>query len=380
MNVFLLNAGSSSLKFQFIDADNGDVLTKGLVDGIGLQSCKYIVNGQAREKRVRNHEEAVRLAIGAVDTATIDAVGHRVVHGGEKYRDAILIDEDVIDTIRQLSILAPLHNPHNLSGILACRKSLRRVPQVAVFDTAFHHTIPQEAYLYAIPLEFYKKYGIRKYGFHGTSHRYVMTRAQEILDMEEVNLVTCHLGNGCSIAAIRQNRSVDTTMGFTPLQGLMMGTRSGDIDPEIVSFLCDHENLTPGQVIGLLNDRSGLMGISGYSDVRKNREMALAGDSHAALALNMFSYRVAVYVGAYLGIVGKADAIVFTAGIGEGAPFIREQVCRRLEHLGVSLDPGRNMENDMVVSTDESSIKVLVIPTNEELMIARETMAVLRAH
>ncbi len=379
MNVFLLNAGSSSLKFQFINAGDGSVLTRGLVDGIGLQTCRLIVNGQAQDRTVLNHEEAVQLALGAVETSTIHAVGHRVVHGGEKYRDATRIDEDVINTIKELSVLAPLHNPHNLSGILACKNSLPGVPQVAVFDTAFHHTIPEEAYLYAIPLEYYRKYGIRKYGFHGTSHKYVMLRAREILNQEHVNLVSCHLGNGCSIAAIRQNRSVDTTMGFTPLQGLMMGTRSGDIDPEIVSFLCDHENLTPQQVIDLLNDRSGLLGISGHSDVRKNMDLAQAGDIQAALALNMFSYRVAAYVGSYLGVTGKTDAIIFTAGIGEGAPFIREKVCRKLEHLGVSLDIEKNGKNELVVSTDESRIKVLVIPTNEELMIARETMAVLSA-
>lgn len=379
MNVFLLNAGSSSLKFQFINAGDGSVLTRGLVDGIGLQTCRLIVNGQAQDRTVLNHEEAVQLALGAVETSTIHAVGHRVVHGGERYRDATRIDEDVINTIKELSVLAPLHNPHNLSGILACKNSLPGVPQVAVFDTAFHHTIPEEAYLYAIPLEYYRKYGIRKYGFHGTSHKYVMLRAREILNQEHVNLVSCHLGNGCSIAAIRQNRSVDTTMGFTPLQGLMMGTRSGDIDPEIVSFLCDHENLTPQQVIDLLNDRSGMLGISGHSDVRKNMDLAQAGDIQAALALKMFSYRVAAYVGSYLGVTGKADAIIFTAGIGEGAPFIREKVCRKLEHLGVSLDIEKNGKNELVVSTDESRIKVLVIPTNEELMIARETMAVLSA-
>jgi acetate kinase len=377
MNVFLLNAGSSSLKFQLINADSGNVLTKGIVDGIGLESCRFIVNEQARERRVRDHDEAVQLVLSVIELETIHAVGHRVVHGGEKYRAATLIDEDVINTIRELSMLAPLHNPHNLSGILACKNSLPGVDQVAVFDTAFHHTIPEDAYLYAIPLELYKKYGIRKYGFHGTSHKYVMLKAQEVLGKEHVNLVTCHLGNGCSIAAIRQSRSIDTTMGFTPLQGLMMGTRSGDIDPEIVSFLCDHEQLTPQQVIDLLNDRSGFLGISGYSDVRKNRELAKAGNGPAILALNMFVYRVLEYIGAYLAVVGEVDAIVFTAGIGERAHFIREQVCEKLEHLGVSLDRERNRNNELVVSNSDSRIKVLVIPTNEELMIARETMAVL---
>ncbi|TNF48913.1 acetate/propionate family kinase, partial [bacterium] len=257
MNVFLLNAGSSSLKFQFLNADSGDVLTRGMVDGIGLETCRFIVNNQAQDRIVRDHEEAVQLALSVAETETIHAVGHRVVHGGERYRVATLIDKDVIKTIEELSMLAPLHNPHNLSGILACNNSLPGIDQVAVFDTAFHHTIPEEVYLYAIPLDLYRKYGIRKYGFHGTSHKYVMLKAQEILHREHVNLITCHLGNGCSIAAIRQNQSIDTTMGFTPLQGLMMGTRSGDIDPEIVSFLCDHERLTPQQVIDLLNDRSG---------------------------------------------------------------------------------------------------------------------------
>jgi acetate kinase len=377
MNVFLLNAGSSSLKFQFINADSGDVLTKGMVDGIALETCKFIVNDQARERRVCDHDEAVQLALSVIGTETIHAVGHRVVHGGEKYRTATLIDENVINTIRELSVLAPLHNPHNLSGVLACKNALPGVDQVAVFDTAFHHTIPEEAYLYAIPLELYRKHGIRKYGFHGTSHKYVMLKTQEILGKEHVNLVTCHLGNGCSIAAIRQNRSIDTTMGFTPLQGLMMGTRSGDIDPEIVSFLCDHEHLTPQQVIDLLNNRSGFFGITGYSDVRKNRELAEAGNRQAILALNMFVYRVLAYIGAYLAATGEVDAIVFTAGIGEGAYFIREQVCERLEHLGVSLDRERNQNNELTVSSTDSRIKVLVIPTNEELMIARETMAVL---
>ncbi|MBR9676495.1 acetate kinase [Candidatus Woesearchaeota archaeon] len=378
MHVLVLNAGSSSLKFELLNADTEKVLVKGHVDGVGLDTCVFTVNGASQRRLVRNHEEAVRLALGVIDSDKIDAVGHRVVHGGEKYKSATKINEAVIRKIRDLSVLAPLHNPHNLAGILACQKALPGIPQVAVFDTAFHQTIPKKAYLYAIPLKYYTKYAVRKYGFHGTSHKYVMLRAKEILRKDKVNIVTCHLGNGSSVCAIKDNKSIDTSMGFTPLQGLMMGTRSGDVDAEIVSFLSKKEGLGSEEVVRIFNKKSGLLGISGFSDVRTNRKLALRGKKNASLALDMFSYRVLEYISSYIGVVGGVDAVVFTAGIGQEAYYIREKIVKNLEFLGVKLDKKKNKKNELVISTEDSKIKVLVIPTNEELMIAKETRQTLK--
>lgn len=380
MDILVLNGGSSSLKFQVINPDTGEVSVKGHVDGIGLSTCKVILNGHEWAASVPDFEEAVRITLGSIDTSKIGAIGHRVVHGGDKYSGPALITDGVIADIRNLEKLAPLHNPINLQGILACRKLLPKVPQVAVFDTAFHQTMPKEAHRYAIPKGYAEKYGIRKYGFHGTSHKYLVQQTCKILGKKEVNIITCHLGNGASVACIKHNKSIDTSMGFTPLQGLIMGTRSGDIDPEVVSFLERNEKLTASEIISILNKKSGLLGLTGDSDVRAIRERSLAGDEECALALDMFCYRVMQYIGAYMAAMGeKTDAIVFSAGIGQGAYYLRKTICDRLRHLGVILHKERNsFKGDILVSADDSPIKVLVIPTNEELLIAQETAQVVR--
>lgn len=386
MNVLVLNSGSSSLKFQLFDGKDR-VLVKGIVDGIGLSTCKvkYSLKGadSALDKRVKNHREAVKVALGIVEKAaplsSIGAVGHRVVHGGERYKDAVKIDAKVVRAIDQLKELAPLHNPPNLAGILACRKLLPRVPQVAVFDTAFHQTIPKKAFLYGIPYEYYRKYKIRKYGFHGTSHKYVMLKAKKLLGLRSINAITCHLGNGASVAAIRQGESVDTSMGFTPLQGLMMGTRSGDVDPAVVAFIAEKEHLSVSEVVVILNKKSGLLGIGKYSDMRTVHERAVQGDEQCQLGLEMFAYRVCEYIGAYAGVLDRVDALVFTGGIGEGAYYLRTLICKRLANIGVRLDAEKNRKGKGVISRPSSKVKVLVIPTDEELMIARETRRVVRS-
>jgi acetate kinase len=381
VKILVLNSGSSSLKYQLIDMNDNKVLIRGHVDGIGLDTCfyKYTINfkGYKQHTKIKNHTEAVKLILNTlnniIDTKKIDAIGHRVVHGGEYYSEAVKINKRVMHVINGLSELAPLHNPPNLAGIKACKKFFPKIPQVAVFDTAFHQTIPKKAYLYGIPLEYYEKYGIRKYGFHGTSHKYVMLEAKKILKKKSINLITCHLGNGSSITAIEKDKSIDTSMGFTPLQGLMMGTRSGDIDPAIITFLCKKLKKRPDEITSILNKESGLLGIDGYSDIRVIHEKAIKGNKKCILGLDMFAYRVTEYIGSYLGIMKKVDAIVFTAGISEGAYFLRELICKRLENVGIKLDKRKNKSHSKIISAKNSKIKVLVIPTNEELMIARET-------
>lgn len=378
MNILVLNSGSSSLKYQLFT--NEKVLIKGHIDGIGLQTCeyKYKIKKSFKEKlKIKNHTQAVKLALNTIkkviNQKEIDAIGHRVVHGGEYYSKAVKITSKVMRTIKALSELAPLHNPANLAGIKACKKVFPKLPQVAVFDTAFHQTIPKKAFLYGIPLEYYKKYGVRKYGFHGTSHKYVMLEAKKILKKKSINLITCHLGNGSSITAIEKDKSIDTSMGFTPMQGLMMGTRSGDVDPAIITFLCKKLMKRPDEITSILNKESGLLGIDGYSDIRTIHNHALKGNKKCILGLNMFAYRVTEYIGSYLGIMKKVDAIVFTAGIGEGAYYLRELICKRLENIGIKLDKRKNKSHSTIISAKNSKIKVLVIPTNEELMIAKET-------
>ncbi|MBN2458473.1 acetate kinase [Candidatus Woesearchaeota archaeon] len=389
MNVLVINAGSSSVKFQVLDPATEKTMIKGIVDGIGLPTCEYRYTHKGKEhsikQKIKDHNAAVKAVLETISELVgldrINAVGHRVVHGGEYFSSAAVVNSDTIRKISELCELAPLHNPHNLSGIKACRKLLPKLKQAAVFDTAFHQSMPPHSFLYAIPYEYYKRYKIRKYGFHGTSHKYVAGIAAKMLKkpLSRCNLVTCHLGNGSSVTAIQNGKSVDTSMGFTPLQGLIMGTRSGDIDPEVVSFLQDKLKKDRHEVINILNKRSGLKGICGYSDVRTIHEKALKGCKRCDLALDMFAFRFVEYIGAYVAELPSVDAIVFTAGIGEGAYYLRKKVCDMLKNIGVRINYKKNSKNRAVDYVDDitargSKIKVFVIPTNEELMIAKETV------
>ncbi|MGI6343667.1 MAG: acetate kinase [Bacillota bacterium] len=394
MKVLVINCGSSSLKYQVFDMDKQVVLAKGIVEKIRLDGSflKYR-RGQEDEivieAEIPNHEVAIKLVFDALthpgygvikDAAEIGAVGHRVVHAGEMYASSVVIDDDVMKALRECIDLAPLHNPPNIIGIEAAQKLMPNVKHVGVFDTAFHQTMPDYAYLYALPYEYYEKYRVRRYGFHGTSHLYVSERAAALLGrpLEDLKLITCHLGNGASVTAVDGGRSVDTSMGFTPLEGLVMGTRSGDVDPAVVTFLMDKEGLTPEQMNNVLNKQSGVFGISGVSsDFRDLENAADAGNELAALAMKTFAYRVRKYIGAYAAAMGGVDAIVFTAGLGENSASMREMICEKLGFLGVAIDPEKNavrgQERD--VSRDDARVRVLLIPTNEELMIARDTLA-----
>ena len=392
MKILVVNCGSSSLKYQVFDMTNEDVLCKGLVEMIGLPGSflKHRRGDEANvviEASIANHEVAIDLVTqvltspehGVVkDMGEIEAVGHRVVHAGEKYAGSVLITEDVMAALKECIDLAPLHNPPNIMGVEVCAKLMPNVKHVGVFDTAFHQTMPKHAFLYALPLSLYEKYGLRRYGFHGTSHRYVAQRAAAMLGkpINEVNLITCHLGNGASIAAIKGGESVDTSMGFTPLEGLIMGTRSGDLDPAIVPFLMEKEGWTTEQASNFLNKKCGVNGISEVSsDFRLIEEAAKEGNEQAKLALEMYYYRVRKYVGAYAAALGTVDAIVFTAGLGENSAEVRMEVCKTLGFMGVAVDPLKNQvrgkETD--ISTDSAHVRVLLIPTNEELVIARDT-------
>ncbi len=381
--ILVLNAGSSSLKFELIDVINKNVLIRGNVDGIGLEACKIVEEAHGNKieekKPIKNYDEAVQFVMTAIQKlislSEIKGVGHRVVHGGEYFHSSTLIDDDVVKKIDELSLLAPLHNPPNLQGINSCRKILPNVPEVAVFDTAFHATIPKEAYLYGIPMQYYDKYKIRKYGFHGTSHHYVYNKACELTGKKLKKVITCHLGNGDSITAIMNGKSIETSMGLTPLQGLLMGTRSGDIDPEIVAFLSEKENLKPREVINLLNKKSGLFGISGYSDMRAIHEHI--SEEKAKLAFDMAVHRLTHYIGGYIGLMDGVDAIIFTAGIGEGAFYFREAVMKNFGHLGIKIDKKKNDKNELIVSLKDSAALVMVVPTNEELEIAMQTHEVI---
>ncbi|MDR1611704.1 MAG: acetate kinase [Planctomycetota bacterium] len=394
MIVLVINCGSSSIKYQLYDMPDKKVLAKGLAEKVGGDGS-FLTHRRGGEKfgiskPIPNHKVGIGLILSCLtdlnmgvieNVKEIGAVGHRVVHGGERYSGAMRIDQDVLTCIEECCDLAPLHNPPNLIGIHECRNALPGVPMVAVFDTAFHQTLPKQAFLYALPYEIYERYRIRKYGFHGTSHAYITRRAAEILGkpVDSVNLVTCHLGNGCSMAAVRNGKSVDTSMGFTPLAGLVMGTRSGDIDPAIIPFLMSKpEYAKISEVDKMLNKKSGLLGISGISNDMRNLDEAAAkdgDDSRAQLAIDMFCRRVKSYIGQYLAVLGKADAIVFTGGIGENSPVVREKTAGGLELFGVMFDRVKNSDpaGAFDLSMPGSRIKVLVVPTDEEGWIAEET-------
>jgi acetate kinase len=392
MKILVVNAGSSSLKYQLIDMTDETVLAKGLCDRIGLPGSliKHKTHdGRSVEKEITmtDHKDAISSLIkvltheewGVIKSLDeIKAVGHRVVHGGEKFFKSAIIDDEVMKAIEECVELAPLHNPPNITGIRACQQIMNGVPQVAVFDTAFHQTMPQRAYMYALPYEYYKKYKLRKYGFHGTSHKYVSERAAHILGKpyDKLKLVTCHLGNGSSIAAVDCGKVIDTSMGFTPLDGLAMGTRCGTIDPAVVTFLMQKEGLTCEEMDSIMNKKSGVLAISGVSsDFRDLDDAVEQGNERAALALEVFSYQVKKFIGAYACAMGGIDAIVFTAGIGENNPKIRKMVCEGLEFMGATINEEKNLVRgaEMDISTEDSKVRVLVIPTNEELAIAKET-------
>ncbi len=393
MNILVINCGSSSVKYQLIDMDKRMTLAKGNVSRIGMSGAVLTHKPFDRPEtkvtgEMLDHIVAIEYVIaillsknhGVIKTKSdIHAVGHRVVHGGERFTGSVLIDGNVLREIRQLIDLAPLHNPHNLRGINACKKNLPGVPQVAVFDTAFHHLMPPEAYIYGLPYVMYKKHGIRRYGFHGMSHRFVSERAAEILEKpyDSLKITTCHLGNGASITAINHGVSVDTSMGFTPLEGLLMGTRTGDLDPAVILHIMGREELSLHEANTLMNKHSGLSGISGVSsDMREVIEAGNDGHTNAALAFNIYCYRLKKYIGAYTAAMGGLDCIVFTAGIGENSPQVREQTCKGLAFLGVEIDNKKNNEAigiESVISKDNADIKVIVIPTNEELVIATDT-------
>ncbi|NLI59992.1 MAG: acetate kinase [Clostridiales bacterium] len=397
MKVLVVNAGSSSLKYQLINMNGESVLAKGNVERIGMPEplLKHTVQDKETVEihgDFKDHVAALKKVIetlvdeklgviGSMDE--ISAVGHRVVHGGERFSSSVIIDDEVMEAIEANIELAPLHNPANIMGIQACRNIMPNTPMVAVFDTAFHQTMPQKAFMYAVPYSVYEDLGVRRYGFHGTSHKYVSLKAAAMLGkpVESLKIITCHLGNGSSIAAVDCGKSIDTSMGFTPLEGLPMGTRSGSIDPAILSYLMDKENLTCEEVNRILNKDSGMLGLSGLSsDFRDLHNAAAEGNKRAQLALDVFNYEVKKYIAAYAAAMGGVDCIVFTAGIGENTPRVREKSCSGLEFMGIKIDDEKNqkvlgrLNTEGEISTDDSSVKVLVVPTNEELMIARETL------
>ena len=394
MNVLVINCGSSSLKFQLINSDTEAVLAKGLCERIGIDgSLTYQpADGEkvTENKAMPTHTEAIQFVIDALTDADrgvvkslseIGAVGHRVVHGGEKFASSAVITEEMIKAVEECNDLAPLHNPANLIGIRACQELMPGTPMVAVFDTAFHQTMPEKAYMYGLPYEYYEKYKVRRYGFHGTSHSFVSKRTAELLDKpyNEVKTIVCHLGNGASICAVENGKSVDTSMGLTPLEGLVMGTRSGDIDPAILEFIAKKEDLDIDGLMTMLNKKSGVYGLSNNlsSDFRDLTAGAADGNKPAQIALDVFCYRVAKYVGSYVAAMNGVDAIAFTAGIGENVCIVREKVCAYLGYLGVELDKEANAVRgeEITISTPDSKVKVMVVPTNEELAIARETVA-----
>ncbi len=391
MNVLVINCGSSSLKFQVIDMAEKFIMAKGLVERIGIPDSRVKYEPADKDEVVinqdiPNHKVAIKLVLDSItdkdhgvigSLSEIQAVGHRVVHGGEAFNESVVIDEKVMEAIHECVELAPLHNPANILGIEACQELMPGTPMVAVFDTAFHQTLEPVNYMYALPYEFYEKYKIRRYGFHGTSHKYVAQRAAEMLGKETANVITCHLGNGSSISAVKEGVCIDTSMGFTPLEGLVMGTRCGDIDPAIIPFIGKKECINYDEIDSIMNKKSGVLGISGVSsDFRDLENAAAEGNFRAQLALDMFASRVVKYVGSYMTEFDHLDAIVFTAGVGENSASMRAQIVDGLKLFGIEID---EKENDMrgkekIVSTPESKIKVIVIPTNEELMIAKDTL------
>lgn len=396
MKILVINTGSSSLKYQLINMDNESILAKGVCDRIGLEGSflKHTKAGGAEtitKIAMPDHKVAIGTVLEALtgeetgviqNMSEIDAVGHRVVHGGEKFSSSVRIDAQVMKAIEDCIELAPLHNPPNIIGIEACQQYMQNTPMVAVFDTAFHQTMPPEAYMYAIPYEAYEKYGIRKYGFHGTSHKYVSAKAAEYLGkpIEELKIITCHLGNGSSLCAVKYGKAVDTSMGFTPLDGMPMGTRSGSIDPAVVTFLMNKENMGTKELDNYLNKKSGMLGISGVSsDFRDLDAAAEAGNERAKLALDVFVYKVTKYIGEYAAAMNGVDVILFTAGVGENNNVLRNTICNNITYLGVDFDEAiNNTKGDLLeISKPESKVKVLVVSTNEELAIARETKQIL---
>ena len=399
MKTLVINCGSSSLKYQLIDMSTEESMVQGLVERIGIEGSiltqkvegkdKYIIN-----TNIKDHKDAIKLVLEAlVDSIhgviksmdEISAVGHRVVHGGEKYSDSVLIDDEVLKSIKDCIVLAPLHNPPNVIGIEACKELMPNTPMVAVFDTAFHQTMPKHAYICPVPYELYEKYGVRKYGFHGTSHKYVSYKVAETMgkDIKDLKIITCHLGNGCSLAAVKNGKSVDTSMGFTPLAGVMMGTRSGSIDPSVISFLIEQHGYTIEQIDELLNKKSGILGISGVSsDFRDVLEAAESENERAKLALEIFYYKVRTQIAAYAGAMGGVDVIVFTAGIGENSSITRREILKGLEFFGFTINTEKNELRGKIqeISNEDSRVKVYVVPTNEELMIARDTAKIVKYH
>lgn len=391
MKILVINCGSSSLKYQLINMEDKTCLAKGLIERIGIEGSMLTQKVEGRDKYIvkqelKDHKDAVKLMLdtlvdktnGVLENITeISAIGHRVVHGGEYYSGSVLIDEDVIACLEKCSKLAPLHNPANLIGIHACKTIMPNIPMVAVFDTAFHQTMPEHSYIYGLPYDLYENYKIRKYGFHGTSHKYVSQMAADMMgkDIKDLKIISCHLGNGASITAIKDGKSIDTSMGFTPLDGLVMGTRTGSMDPAITTFLMEELNLSISEVNNLMNKKSGVLGISGVSSDFRDIEVAALTNRRAQLALDIFHYRIKSYIGSYIAILGGVDCIIFTAGVGENSPETREACCSGLEFLGIKLDKQRNAVRgrEAEISSADSSVKVLVIPTNEELMIAVDT-------
>lgn len=398
MNILVINCGSSSLKFQLIDSDTEKQIAKGLCERIGIGGSQIVYQPAGGEKEetvtpMPDHTKAIELVLNALmnektgvvkSLDEIGAVGHRIVHGGEKFASSTVITQEVIEAIQACNDLAPLHNPANLIGIDACKKLMPDTPMVGVFDTAFHQTMPREAYLYGLPYEYYEKYQVRRYGFHGTSHSFVSKRAAQLLDRkyEDMKIIVCHLGNGASISAVKNGRCVDTSMGLTPLEGLIMGTRSGDIDPAIVEYIAHKEDKAIDEIMTVLNKKSGVLGLSDNlsSDFRDLEKSYVAGEDRGLRTIQTFAYRVAKYVGAYTAAMNGVDVICFTAGVGENNPLVRSLVCDRLGYLGITLDQEKNevRGEDREISTSDSKVKVLVVPTNEELAIARETAALVK--
>jgi len=392
MKVLVINSGSSSIKYQLLNMENENVLAKGLVERIGIDGSRIVhrVNGGKNiiEEDIPNHDSGLKMVLdllvssdqGVLESLEeIDAVGHRVVHGGERFASSVRINKEVLDTIELMSFLAPLHNPANIMGIRASMELLPNADQVAVFDTSFHQTMPKTSYLYAIPYEYYEKYKVRRYGFHGTSHRYVAKKTAELLGekLEDLKIISCHIGNGASVAAVKNGKSIDTSMGFTPLEGLAMGTRSGDLDPAIIEFICKEEEITPKEMLNILNKKSGMLGVTKkYSDMRDIEDNAIEGEKVSRLAFDIYEYRIAKYIGAYAAAMNGVDAIVFTAGVGENSPIMREEIAEKyLGYLGVKIDKKVNdfKGEEKIISTEDSRVKLMVVPTNEELMIARDT-------
>lgn len=398
MNVLVINCGSSSLKYQLINSDSEEVLAKGLCERIGINGSAITHQPEGGEKvttevEMKDHTQAVQYVIekltdkevGVVASLDeIDAIGHRVVHGGEKFASSVVITDEIVKAIEECNDLAPLHNPANLIGINSCKEIMPNVPMVAVFDTAFHQTMPKKAFLYGLPYEYYEKYKVRRYGFHGTSHDFVSDRAAKILGKtrEDLNIVVCHLGNGASVSAVKKGKSVDTSMGLTPLEGLIMGTRSGDMDPAIITYIAEKENLSAKEVIDICNKKSGMLGLSNgvSSDFRDLAAAEEAGNEYAKDALETYAYRVAKYIGAYAMGMQGLDVVVFTAGIGENNISLRAKICEYLSIFDTKIDDAKNniRGEEAIVSTDDSKVKIMVIPTNEELAIARETVALVK--